>query len=92
MFVISRNDLGNLVSVEDMFDLRPAPSTEFRDGSCYDSRTGWRRHICKVLPVCIIPHSETPPNTHVTALVCGLGSDEDRDWGLREWERPHKVR
>ena len=44
-FPISRNDLGNWVEVKDMLTLRPAPSPEFRGGSCRDSQIGRRPHI-----------------------------------------------
>ena len=57
-----------------MDTLRPAPSTEFRGGSCRDSQIGWRPHICKALPGCIIAHSKTPVNLHTTGLAgdwCG---------------------
>ena len=47
-----------------MLTLRPAPSTEFRGGSCRDSQIGWRPHICKVLPECIKAHSKTPMHLH----------------------------
>ena len=57
---ISRNDLGNLVKVKDMFTLRPAPGTEFRGGSCCGSQIGWGPHICKVLSGCITADSKTP--------------------------------
>ena len=59
-FAISRNDLGNLVKVKDMFTLRPAPGTEFRGGSCCGSQIGWGPHICKVLSGCITADSKTP--------------------------------
>ena len=59
-FAISRNDLGNLVKVKDMFTLRPAPGTEFRGGSCCGSQIGWGVHICKVLSGCITADSKTP--------------------------------
>ena len=92
-FAISRNDLGNWVKVKDMFTLRPAPSTEFRGGSCCGSRIGWGPHICKVLPGCIITHSKTPINIHVTVLHSGLGTGVGgvgmgMGWGLGmgDWE------
>ena len=81
-FAISRNDLGNWVKVKDMFTLRPAPSTEFRGGSCCGSQIGWGPHICKVLPGCIITHSKTPINIHVTVLHSGQGTG---DWGGVGW-------
>ena len=56
-----------------MLTLRPAPSTEFRGGSCRDSQIGWRPHICKVLPGCIRTHSKTPMNGNGLIL----------DWGLK---------
>ncbi len=59
-FAISRNDLGNLVKVKDMFTLRPAPGTEFRGGSCCGCQIGWGPHICKVLSGCISADSKTP--------------------------------
>ena len=59
-FAISRNDLGNLVKVKDMFTLRPAPGTEFRSGSCCGSQIGWGPHICKVLSGCTTADSKTP--------------------------------
>ena len=80
-FAISRNDLGNWVKVKDMFTLRPAPSTEFRGGSCCGSQIGWGPHICKVLPGCIIAHSKTPINIHVTVLHSGLGTEVGWGWG-----------
>ena len=80
-FAISRNDLGNWVKVKDMFTLRPAPSTEFRGGSCCGSQIGWGPHICKVLPGCIITHSKTPINIHVTVLHSGLGTGVGWGWG-----------
>ena len=50
--------------------------------------------ICKVLAQCIMTHSKTPMNLHITIQVGGfeLGGGEDRDWVM--WERgcPHKVR
>ena len=64
-FAISRYDLGNLVKVEDMFTLRPAPDTEFRSGSCWGSQIDWGRNICKVLPGCITADSKTPMDEHV---------------------------
>ena len=94
-FAISRNDLGNWVKVKDMFTLRPAPSTEFRGGSCCGSQIGWGPHICKVLPGCIITHSKTPINIHVTVLHSGLGTGvgwggdgDGMGWGLGmgDWE------
>ena len=63
-FPISRNDLGNWLEVEDMLTLCPIPSTEFRGGSCRDSEIGWRLHICKDSPGCIIAHAKTPVNLH----------------------------
>ena len=59
-FPICRNHLGNLVEVKDMLTSRPAPSTEFRGGSCLDSQIGWRPNIFKVLPGCIKAYSKTP--------------------------------
>ena len=57
-----------------MFTLRLAPSTEIRGGSCCGSQIAWGCHICKVLPGCIITHSKTPINIHVTVLHSGLGT------------------
>ena len=68
-FPISRNDLQNQDEVKDISTLRPAPSTEFRGGSCCDSQIGWGPHICKVLPRCITAHSKTPTNLHITVLA-----------------------
>ena len=59
-FAISRNDIGNLVQVKDMFTLRPAPGTEFRGGSCCGSQIGRGPHICEVLSGCITADSKTP--------------------------------
>ena len=65
-FAISRNVLGKLVEVKDMFTLRPAPSTEFEGGSQCDSQICWEAHICKVLPGCVTADSKTPMGEHVT--------------------------
>ena len=64
-FAISRNDLGNLVRVKDMFTLRSAPSTEFEGGSQCDSQTRWEAHICNFLPGCLTADSKTPMEQHV---------------------------
>ena len=64
-FAISRNDLGNLVKVKDVFTLRPAPSTEFEGGSQCDSQIRWEAHICKFLPGCLTADSKTPMDEHV---------------------------
>ena len=79
-FAISRNDLGNWVKVKDMFTLRPAPSTEFRGGSCCGSQIGWGPHICKVLPGCIITHSK-----YSFALGTGDWGGVGSGWG-RGWD------
>ena len=71
-FAISRNDRGNLVKVEDMFTLRPAPDTEFRGGSCCDSQIGWGPHIFKVLPGCITADSKTTMSEHATLNYANL--------------------
>jgi hypothetical protein len=55
----SRSDIGNGVEVEDMFTLRPAPSTEFQDGC--GSQVGWGAHVCKVVPGCM---TNTFEDTH----------------------------
>ena len=68
-FAVSRNDLGNFVEIGDMFTLRPAPSTEFRRGSCCSSQIGWGPNICKVLPGCVITHSKIPQE--YTNTGCG---------------------
>ena len=65
----SRNEPGDLVEMEDIFILRPASSTEFRAGSCCDSEVGWGPRMCKVLPGCIIAHSQTPTHVHGTAKL-----------------------
>jgi hypothetical protein len=83
-FSISRNDLRNRVKVEDMCTLRPAPSTEFRGGSCCDSQIGWGPHTCKVLPGGIIAESKTPVNIHVE-LWLGNGAGGWRQAGGRDW-------
>ena len=70
-FSFSRNDQGNQVSIEDILNLKTAPSTEFWRGSCCDSQIGWRGHICKFLPGCITLNSQTPMKGH--ALVLDLG-------------------
>ena len=87
-FSISRNGLGNRAEVKDISTLRPAPSTEFRGGSCCNSQMGWRPHICKILPGCITAHSKTHISLHATMLVwwLGLAADEDWDWGFGEWK------
>ena len=71
-FSFSRNDIRNQVEIKDLFDLRPAPSTEFRGGSHCDSQIGWGHHICKVLRGCIMTHSKTPTNLHITVLHWAL--------------------
>ena len=71
-FSFSRNDIRNQVEIKIFFDLRPAPSTEFRGGSRCDSQIGWGPHICKVLPGCIITHSKTPINLHIIVLYWAL--------------------
>ena len=38
----------------------PGSCTEFRCGSCWRSRLGWRHHICKKLPGGVETHSKTP--------------------------------
>ena len=78
-FAVSRYDLGNLVKVEDMFTLRPAPSTKIRGGSCCGSQIGSWPNIFKVLSGCKRTHSKIPTNIHATALHSGLGTV---DWGL----------
>ena len=45
--------------------LRPAPSTEFRGGSCYDSQISWGHRFCKVLQERVETHSKTPIRTYV---------------------------
>ena len=65
-FSSSRNGSGNRVQVKDNFTSRPAFSTEFRGGSCCESRIGRGAQICKVLPGCIPAPSKTPANVHVT--------------------------
>ena len=64
-FAISRNNLGKLVKVKDMFTLRPAPGTEFRGGCCCSSQIDWGPNICKVLPGSITTDSKTPMGEHV---------------------------
>ena len=59
-FSFLRNVSENRVKIKDVFISRPAPSTEFRRGSCCHSQIGWRPYICKVLPGCVITHSKTP--------------------------------
>ena len=46
-FLISRNELGKQVNIEDTSTLRLAPSTEFQGGSCCDGQIGWGPHIFK---------------------------------------------
>ena len=65
-FAASRNNLGNLVKIEDMLTLRPAPTTEFRGGSCCGIQIDWGPNICKVSPGCIAANSKTPMGEHVT--------------------------
>ena len=87
-FPISRNDLGNWVEVKDMLTSRPALSTEFRGGSCHDSQIGWRPHIRKGLPGCIIAHSKTPANLYTTGLAgdwcecAGVGTEVGSGWDV----------
>ena len=71
-FSISTNDLGNQAEIKAISTLRPAPSTEFRGGSHCDSQIGWGHHICKVLRGCIMTHSKTPTNLHITVLHWAL--------------------
>ena len=58
--VIPRNESGSRVKIRDVLTSRPAPSTEFRRGSCCHSHIGGRHYICKVLSACVITHSKTP--------------------------------
>ncbi len=51
--------------MKDMFNLRPAPSTEFRGHSCCGSQIGWGPNSCEVLPGCITADSKTPMGEHV---------------------------
>ena len=62
---ISRNNLGPLVKVKDMFTLRTVPSTEFEGGSQCDSQIRWEAAICKFLPGCLTADSKTPMDEHV---------------------------
>jgi hypothetical protein len=65
MFTISRNNLGNLVKVKDMFTLRQAPSTEFEGGSQCDNQIRLEAHIRKVLPGCPTAGAQTLMDEHV---------------------------
>ena len=68
---ISGNELRNLVKVKEMFNLRPAPATEFQGGSCCGSQIGWRLDIRKILAGCTRTYSKAPRNTHSTGLHLG---------------------
>ena len=55
-----RNVSENGVEIKDVHTSRPAPSTEFRRGSCCHCQIGWRPYIFKVLPGYVITHFKIP--------------------------------
>ena len=79
-FSISRTNSGYQAEIKDISTLALAASTKIRDGACCDSQIGWRPHICKVLPGCIMKDSEISIGVNISVLVWGLGLGSDEDW------------
>ena len=67
--------------------------TESRCGSCGDSHSCWRGHMCKNSPGCLTQNSKTTMKAHALALDLGqkvgtalaVEMGLGRGWGLCHW-------